>query len=380
MSLTQIKTKIPTKEQLEQDYYVLNLSQQQIAEKYNYKTRQVISRLFTKYNIQTKSKSEQANTVFSKKVNVPTKEELLQLYENNSISSLAKLLKVSRTVASNWLNNYQIETTYFKYSADIDELKIDINLLSLKEIEIKYQFPIVELKRRILNKLDLPIIILSIDRLKEIILLYDVNNNGFAKQIKLDDINVYNSILQHTNNHILQSDKITERVYRILNDYGSDYIPKCDATNETLKFYTIYKGYGNSDLKLSKRGFTTSYDFSRYSQVSQKLFWEIYNLLTEEDKKEVKFGELNSELIIPINGESKEKMNKHIYSMDFVFNTRNIEFDGDYWHSIEGADIKDNLRDQYIQSLGYSILRIPERDYRKNKEETLNRCIQFLTE
>jgi DNA-binding transcriptional regulator LsrR (DeoR family) len=36
----------PTKDQLENDYFVLNMSQDQIAQKYGYKTRQVIGRLF----------------------------------------------------------------------------------------------------------------------------------------------------------------------------------------------------------------------------------------------------------------------------------------------------------------------------------------------
>ena len=41
----------PTKEQLINDYFVLNLNLQDIAEKYGFKTRQVIHRLFKKYNI-----------------------------------------------------------------------------------------------------------------------------------------------------------------------------------------------------------------------------------------------------------------------------------------------------------------------------------------
>ena len=44
----------PTKEQLEDDYFTLNLSHQQIAEKYGFKTRQVIHRLFRKFDIKSK--------------------------------------------------------------------------------------------------------------------------------------------------------------------------------------------------------------------------------------------------------------------------------------------------------------------------------------
>lgn len=54
----------PTKEQLEHDYYNLNMTQQQIAEKYEFKTRQPIGKLFKKYNIVSKSKSEIAKIKF----------------------------------------------------------------------------------------------------------------------------------------------------------------------------------------------------------------------------------------------------------------------------------------------------------------------------
>jgi very-short-patch-repair endonuclease len=254
-----------------------------------------------------------------------------------------------------------------------------LSFLSLKEIEVKYSFPIVELKRRKLNKIKLPTILYSISKLKEIISLYDVNNQGFPKQIINDDINVYNSIIEHTKNHILESDKITEKIYRLLNDYEPKYIPRCKETKEILKFYTISKGYGNSDLNLTRKGFTLSYDFSCHSNVSQKLFWEIYNILDADLKSEVKFAQLNGEKKIHIQeSELNKNLNKYHFSLDFCMNNKNIEFDGEYWHSIENIKEKDMARDKYLNSLNYKILRIKERDYYNNPNETLNRCIEFL--
>jgi transposase-like protein len=80
----------PTKEQLIQDYFEINLTHQQIAEKYGYKTRQVVSRWFKKYNITTKNKSQLAKEKFANKITLPTKEELKKLYPKYSISQIAK--------------------------------------------------------------------------------------------------------------------------------------------------------------------------------------------------------------------------------------------------------------------------------------------------
>ena len=70
----------PSKEDLMYDYFELNLSQQEIAEKYGSKTRQVIGRLFKKYDIQPKSKSQLVEERMEKKKK-PTKEELISLYK-----------------------------------------------------------------------------------------------------------------------------------------------------------------------------------------------------------------------------------------------------------------------------------------------------------
>ncbi len=84
----------PTKEELIRDYFELNLMHQEIAEKYGYKTRQVIYRLFKKYNIKTKSKSELSKQIFSRRCKKPSKTELILLYEKYSISELSKIFKV----------------------------------------------------------------------------------------------------------------------------------------------------------------------------------------------------------------------------------------------------------------------------------------------
>jgi hypothetical protein len=48
----------PTKEQLERDYFDLEMTQDEIATKYGFKTRQPIGKLFKKYSIKCRTKSE----------------------------------------------------------------------------------------------------------------------------------------------------------------------------------------------------------------------------------------------------------------------------------------------------------------------------------
>lgn len=367
---------VPTKDELMSDYFVLNLNHQQIAEKYGYKTRQVVSRWFKKYNITAKNKSQLAKEKFANKITLPTKKELKKLYPKYSISQISKELSISRKIISDLLKKYEIDNEYFKYTIDDVVLKEELSFLSLKEIEVKHSFPIVELKRRKLNKIKLPKIEYNTERLKQIFSLYEINNNGFSKQILLDDPNVYNSILKNTNNHLLQSDKITERIYRIINDFNFDQICGCKKCNSPLKFYTIMTGYGNSDYQICDKcvvGQCSS------SVPSQELFWKICNALNIQDK--CYFSELNLEKTILVTEQDKKilknnlKLNKTRYSIDFMYEDKIIEFDGRYWHSDEE---KEKIKDDFFALKNYKILHIYDDEYKNNPEETLNKCIEFL--
>jgi hypothetical protein len=368
----------PTKEQLEFDYYNLSMTQQQIAKKYGFKTRQPIGRLFKKYNIISKSKSQTAKDKDVSNNPIPPKEVIEKLYtKTNSVSELARILNVSRKRATNWIKYYDINITYFKNDICNKTLFKELHTMSIKEAAVKYNISTTKIKSRVPF---VPKVEYNIERLKEIISLYDLNNQGFSKAITLDDENVYNSILEHTNNHFRFGDKITERVYRIINNFSPEKIISCKETGEPLKFYTMELGYGNSHLQLSKTGFVWADIFtSNFSKVSQNMFWEIYELLNDSYKKECYFSLLNNEFKVLIT-EQHSPYNKFNYSMDFLYKTKNIEFDGDYWHSLSWVKNKDKLRDEYLKSKGFEILRIQEKDYRNNKQETLNRCIKFLIE
>lgn len=69
---------------------------------------------------------------------------------------------------------------------------------------------------------------------------------------------------------------------------------------------------------------------------------------------------------------------------------KGIEFDGRYWHSVDGLkrSRKDwpeedlinyhQIKDDYFKSKGIEILHITEKEWLENKEECLKRCFEFL--
>ena len=101
--------------------------------------------------------------------------------------------------------------------------------------------------------------------------------------------------------------------------------------------------------------------------ISQKLFWELFNKLSDYIKNICYFAELNSEYFIKVEGS--------IIFLDFKAGNAVIEFDGEYWHSFENMIIKDNFKDKKCSELGMKMLRIKERDYLNNKNDI---CIKFI--
>jgi len=47
-------------------------------------------------------------------------------------------------------------------------------------------------------------------------------------------------------------------------------------------------------------------------------------------------------------------------------------------HDNEKRKEKDRLRDEYLISNGYQVLRIKESEYKKDKEKIINECLLFL--
>jgi very-short-patch-repair endonuclease len=126
-----------------------------------------------------------------------------------------------------------------------------------------------------------------------------------------------------------------------------------------------------------------------YSKISQELFWNLYN--REENNELIKFKELNSEFYL--------RKNITWYAYDYV-NMKSfkiIEFNGDFWHcnpedyesnylhrvkKIFANEIWDFDKEKisFANEKGYNVLTIWESEYKKDKEATINKCINFLNE
>jgi len=278
--------------------------------------------------------------------------------------------------------HYGIKNEYFVNSKNKELILSDeFKFLSAKEISDKLNITIKEVKY---YKKDFDPILYSQEEVKCKISQgeYDLDSRGFPKTLLNGDINLYNSIIHLTEDHILTSKKITERIYRIINDYDKDYINVCIHCKEPLKFYTYRMGYGNSEANICKNCIMTHSKFG-VSMISQKLFGSIYSNLVIGPKDFCKYSDLNGEHIITIDRsivnkipkKFHEHLNKHKYLIDFVLNNKIIEFDGIYWHK---NDIKDVARDEYLMESGFEIFRVKEEDYYNFPDRVLKECMDFL--
>lgn len=130
-----------------------------------------------------------------------------------------------------------------------------------------------------------------------------------------------------------------------------------------------------------------SFPKQNYSNISQELFWSIYESI-KNNYKEIHFATiLNGDKISDgTNHEYKVKTNKTIRSLDFYVKDVNrvIEFNGSYWHSKNSKDVnyspeRDIKRnDEVTKILNCDLLVINELDYCKNKTQIIEKCINFI--
>lgn len=76
--------------------------------------------------------------------------------------------------------------------------------------------------------------------------------------------------------------------------------------------------------------------------------------------------------------EYKLKFTEKVILPDFInIKTKKvIEFDGTYWHS--ETKLRDEVRDKILIKNGYQVLHIDEANYRKNKDNVIKECLEFL--
>jgi len=358
----------------------------EIGKYFGFADRQPIIRLFKKFDLQSRSKSDSAKVLNREKYEIISKEKLENLLKTESILQIAKQYNVHRARIHKLMKIYNLESDYFINKDIREKLRNykNVNNKSLQEIANELGTEIGIVKRYIY-----PTQILytkeeiksEFSKLKNI-LVFD--NQGVVKQLKMGSSNLYNSILFHAKNHKLTTNKFTEKFYRILNDYDPEDIITCKHCDTPLKFYTFERGYGNSERLICKNCSTR---VNGVSIVSQKLFFSIYEKLNDVQKNNCYFSELNNEKnisitpldISKISEENRNHLNKNRYVIDFLLFDKIIEFDGTFYHAGERV-LKDIAKDEFVTMKGYKILHIKENDFYKNPDETIQKCLTFLNQ
>lgn len=123
---------------------------------------------------------------------------------------------------------------------------------------------------------------------------------------------------------------------------------------------------------------------SNYSQISQKLFWAIYNQLSDKLKNDCRFATND-------NGIKNDHVNKEYMfelpdsyaKLDFYIPSLKcwIEFDGDYWHGEKrGNQERDRKREDTIKKAmpNIKLKRVSERDFKKNPESIISECVEWI--
>lgn len=165
---------------------------------------------------------------------------------------------------------------------------------------------------------------------------------------------------------------------------------KIKERQKTFSLDICIKKYGEEDGKrrwLERQDrWHLNYKKSNFSKISQELFWEIYNKLSDEYKSEneIYFATLGADKLLDESGSNNEyrlMLNESFILPDFFVKNKNkiIEFDGTYYHrdNVENKK-REKLRDESIINSGYEVLHIKESDYKNKKDDVINVCINFL--
>ena len=211
---------------------------------------------------------------------------------------------------------------------------------------------------------------------------------------------------------IKKSNEVMQMIHKKTSEKRKNYPEKYNDVNPTQKNYWIKQGYTYEDAKnkvserqrtftlekcIEKHGEEKGYEIwlkrqqkwqknnkkSNFSKISQELFWNIYDQLNENDKQFIMFATLN-------NGEKDDSGHNHelrlklkkIVLPDFInIKTKKIiEFNGTYYHNLEGRQQADKDRITMLENNGYKVLSIDEKFYYKNKKIVIQQCINFLNE
>lgn len=168
--------------------------------------------------------------------------------------------------------------------------------------------------------------------------------------------------------------------------YGVEY-PLQSSEKRALADDTREILYGSKNFRNHSKRIQTLIDtigsdwhtviFKSYSKVSQDLFWKIYNQIPVECQKHTHFAELNDEYRVMYDNENRSN-----YFYDFCITSLKfiIEFDGTYWHSLGGVKEKDQHKQKVVEEKGFTMIRVDESDYNKDKQSIVDVCTNKILE
>ena len=220
------------------------------------------------------------------------------------------------------------------------------------------------------------------------------NHNGKLSSWSKNFINGYNleKHQQHIKNHKKflsdSKDKFKTNIEYWLKLHNNDTE---QATTAYQKFQRrdlswFVEKYGEVEGKQRHRAkiekWATNFKKQNYSIISQELFVEIIKKLPKFEHDDIFFATYNNTTMNDYqNKEYILKTTKSFVRPDFLYLSKKkiIEFDGTYWHSNAKANPeRERLRDIAIAEQHYNILHITEHDYKTNKEQVIQECINFL--
>lgn len=374
---------IPSKEQLVELYSVQHISMTEISKIFGYTSFHPIKKLLLEHDIPMLDFSVISDKLWFDQygANLPSKDTVIELMKTDSVRKICQDLDISRNIFDNLLRKYDIQNNYMKNFIDNDLLNEQVKTKSINELCKIYNVRVCEIRRRLKG---LPSKNFNRDEILHIVNNSDVDisSKGFAKHIKITDERVHDSIMNLTKDHIIQSNKITERLYRIYKEYQCHQIDSCVHCDIPLPFMTYTNGYGSSSNQICKKCHPKHSGFG-VSPSSQELFKQVYSKLSLNLNDICYFNDLNKELHLYVTDDDKKlliEQSKHLnskyYLLDFVLNKKVIEFDGSYWHK---SDKEELAKDIFIRHKGFEILHVDYNDYMNDKEGTILKCINYLT-
>jgi hypothetical protein len=127
----------------------------------------------------------------------------------------------------------------------------------------------------------------------------------------------------------------------------------------------------------------TNYKRTNFSKISQTLFWGILESEPMIKNNNIFFATFNNGFKDDSgkNNEYRLSLLNGVILPDFIDLTKRkiIEFDGTYYHrSTPENSLREEKRDKMILESGYQVLHVSEYDYKNNKQEIINKCVDFL--